>query len=73
MSDGLAVGTLAYDARARRVGVVMGECGTRCALRPPQGGREWDAAVEDVRLATAADWLSAAVAARNEISRKRRP
>ncbi|GAA2222427.1 hypothetical protein GCM10010232_03530 [Streptomyces amakusaensis] len=73
MSDALAVGALAYDVRVRRVGVVMEECGTHYALRPPQGGREWDAPVEDVRSATAADWLSAAVAERNEISRKGRP
>ncbi|GGZ20902.1 hypothetical protein GCM10010387_12360 [Streptomyces inusitatus] len=69
---GLGIGTLAYDIRIRRVGVVMEECGTHYALRPPHGGREWDAPADDVRPATDADRISSALAEANEISRRGR-
>ncbi|WP_190122567.1 hypothetical protein [Streptomyces inusitatus] len=71
MGGGLAVGDIAYDIEARAVGVVMAECGTHYALRPVDGGLEWEAPQEGVRLATDADRLSAAVAERNANSRKR--
>ncbi|GGZ53227.1 hypothetical protein GCM10010387_54260 [Streptomyces inusitatus] len=71
MSGGLAVGDIAYDADTRALGVVMAECATHYALRPVDGGLEWEAVREDVRPPTDADRLSAAVAERNANSRKR--
>ncbi|GGZ14081.1 hypothetical protein GCM10010387_02710 [Streptomyces inusitatus] len=56
------VGCLVYDTVVRRTGVVMEECETYYALRPPQGGREWDAPKGEVRPATEADRLSSALA-----------
>ncbi|MFF0449687.1 hypothetical protein ACFYT4_25300 [Streptomyces sp. NPDC004609] len=63
--DELAVGSVVYDTVTGVLGVVMEVYGTRCALRPPRGGREWDAFREEVRPATVADTLSPAVAERN--------
>ena len=61
--DGVpAVGSLVLDAKQDRVGVVMDRQGGRVYLRPPQGGREWEAAPEDVRPARAGDELRARVA-----------
>ncbi|MFI1866718.1 hypothetical protein [Streptomyces jumonjinensis] len=65
MNEVLAVGSLAYDIRMKRVGEVMEEYGTRYMLRPVQGGCEWDVLREHVRPATTADRLSAALAERN--------
>ncbi len=47
-----AIGELALDARQGRVGVVMDTQGGRMYLRRPEGGREWEAAPQDVRPAT---------------------
>ncbi|GGZ15197.1 hypothetical protein GCM10010387_04360 [Streptomyces inusitatus] len=66
----IAVGTLAYDIRIERVGVVMEECGTRYALRPPHGGREWEAPADEVRPATVAERIRSELAERNANSRK---
>ncbi|MFI1865743.1 hypothetical protein [Streptomyces jumonjinensis] len=65
MNEALAVGSLAYDIRTKRVGEVMEEYGTRYMLRPVHGGCEWDVLRENVRPATTADRLSAALAERN--------
>ncbi|MER7045373.1 hypothetical protein ABT391_10835 [Streptomyces jumonjinensis] len=65
MNEALAVGSLAYDIRMKRVGEVMEEYGTRYMLRPVHGGCEWDVLREHVRPATTADRLSAALAERN--------
>ncbi|MER7045821.1 hypothetical protein [Streptomyces jumonjinensis] len=65
MNEALAVGSLAYDTRMKRVGEVMEEYGTRYMLRPVHGGCEWDVLREHVRPATTADRLSAALAERN--------
>ena len=43
-----AIGQLALDARQGRVGVVMDTQGGRMYLRRPEGGREWEAAPQDV-------------------------
>lgn len=68
--DGLPdVGALVLDAKRDRVGVVMDRQGGRVYLRPPQGGREWEAALEDVRPARAADELRARVAEINAAGR----
>ncbi|NJQ00336.1 hypothetical protein [Streptomyces zingiberis] len=51
-ASGCAVGQLALDARKGRIGVVMDTQGGRMYLRRPEGGREWEAAPQDVRPAT---------------------
>jgi hypothetical protein len=56
------VGALALDVKRDRVGVVMARQGGRVFLRPPQGGREWEALPEDVRPAQLLDELRARVA-----------
>ncbi|GAA2238756.1 hypothetical protein GCM10010232_26920 [Streptomyces amakusaensis] len=66
----LEIGTLAYDIRIERVGVVMEECGRHYALRPPCGGREWEAPAADLRPATVAERISSELAERNANSRK---
>ncbi|GAB3127039.1 hypothetical protein GCM10027160_51270 [Streptomyces calidiresistens] len=43
------IGSFATDTRVDRVGKVMGHVGPYVRLRPPRGGREWDAAPEDLR------------------------
>lgn len=43
----------------------MGTEGLRLQLRPLRGGREWGAEIEDTRLATRAEPLSAKVKAAN--------
>jgi hypothetical protein len=63
------VGSLVLDAKRDRVGVVMDRQGGRVYLRPPQGGREWEAAPEDVRPAKARDELRARVAEINAAGR----
>ena len=55
-------GTLALDIKRDRVGVVMDTLGGRVYLRPPQGGREWEAAPEHVRPAGPAEEVRAKVA-----------
>ncbi|WP_323372319.1 hypothetical protein [Streptomyces katsurahamanus] len=65
MTNGLQVGSLAYDIRMKRVGEVMEEYGTRYMLRPVHGGCEWEVLRENIRPATTADQLSAALAERN--------
>lgn len=40
---------LVVDKRTGKVGRVMGSEGPRIQLRPPGGGREWDADPEDIR------------------------
>nr|WP_127356850.1 hypothetical protein [Actinacidiphila soli] len=51
------VGDLALDTARDRVGVVMGHEGPYVQLRPPDGGREWDADPEKVRPADVTDEL----------------
>ncbi|MEO3977607.1 hypothetical protein [Streptomyces sp. CAU 1734] len=70
-SGELTPGTLAYDTAVKRVGVVMDECGTHIWLRPVHGGCEWEVLRGDVRAATVADQLSAALAEANANSRQR--
>lgn len=65
MSGELAVGSVVFDTVTGVVGVVMEVCGTRYALRPVRGGREWDAVREDIRPATTAESLRPALAERN--------
>ncbi|MEU7158909.1 hypothetical protein [Streptomyces chrestomyceticus] len=51
-NDQPAVGCLAYDTDQQRVGQVMGHLGAYVQLRPPGGGREWDARPEALRSPT---------------------
>ncbi len=55
------VGTLVVDVRRERIGEVMALTDGRLALRPPAGGREWEAFPCDVRPGTAGDELRAKV------------
>lgn len=59
------VGIVLVDRRTDRVGVVMGHEGPYVQLRPPRGGREWDAPPEELRPPTQAEELSAKVATAN--------
>lgn len=61
-------GDLVWDEAARTVGRVMGHVGLCYQLRPPGGGREWDAG-GPLRPATDAERLSAGVAVANARSR----
>ncbi|MEU9609878.1 hypothetical protein [Streptomyces sp. NPDC048057] len=63
-----ADGTVVYDSATKKVGVVMARMGSRYALRPRGGGREWDAETEDLSDATSAV-LGPAVAELNANSR----
>ncbi|WP_405581495.1 hypothetical protein [Streptomyces sp. NBC_01092] len=65
-------GDLVWDETARKVGRVMGREGGCYQLRPPGGGREWDAQ-GPLRPATAAEKLSAGVAMANARSRGEAP
>lgn len=64
-----ALGTLTLDTRSGRVGRVMDFEGPHVQLRPPQGGIEWDAQLEDLRPLNPRDNLSARVAELNAHSR----
>nr|WP_242330799.1 hypothetical protein [Streptomyces formicae] len=66
------VGDLVWDEATYRVGQVMGQVGGCWQLRPPEGGREWDAH-GPLRPATAAERLSAGVALANARSRGEAP
>ncbi|GGT47920.1 hypothetical protein [Streptomyces purpureus] len=65
----LPVGSYVVEIRTGRVGRVMGHVGPYVQLRPFGGGREWDCDPEGVRMATAAERLSAATAYANARSR----
>ncbi|MCL6297605.1 hypothetical protein [Streptomyces kronopolitis] len=64
-----AVGTLTLDTRSGRVGRVMDFEGPHVQLRPPQGGIEWDARLEDLQPLNPRDNLSARLAELNAQSR----
>ncbi|MGB8939379.1 MAG: hypothetical protein WCD21_03925 [Streptomyces sp.] len=61
-SEDPALHPLAIDTRRMRLGRVMGHQGPYVQLRPPGGGREWDARPEDVRPAREDEVLRASVA-----------
>ncbi|UQI47408.1 hypothetical protein M1P56_25220 [Streptomyces sp. HU2014] len=62
------VGVLVVDVRRDRVGEVMASTGGRLSLRPPSGGREWEAFACDVRPMTASDELRVKVTEVNDRS-----
>ncbi|GGV69178.1 hypothetical protein GCM10010277_79160 [Streptomyces longisporoflavus] len=53
------------DSSRNRVGVMMGKEGGLYQLRPPPGGREWDAKPQHVRHIDLRQLLGARVAAAN--------
>jgi len=63
------IGAYVVDVRTGKVGTVMGHEGPYLQLRPIGGGREWDCEPDGVRVATAAERLSAATAHANARSR----
>lgn len=65
----LPIGAYVVDIRTGRVGTVMGHEGPYLQVRPIGGGREWDCEPDGVRVATAAERLSAATAHANARSR----
>ncbi|MFF0432237.1 hypothetical protein ACFYU9_08455 [Streptomyces sp. NPDC004327] len=65
----LPVGVYVIDIRTGKVGTVMGHEGPYLQVRPLGGGREWDCEPDGVRVATAAERLSAATAHANARSR----
>lgn len=58
-------GAFVVDLRRNQVGQVTGHEGPYIQLRPPKGGREWEASPDDVRPATEAERLTAKVQAAN--------
>ncbi|MEU5684512.1 hypothetical protein DEJ48_28270 [Streptomyces venezuelae] len=58
-----AIGTLVVDEARKRLGVVMDDVGGRLQIRPPSGGREWDADPVHVRSAREDEILRVRVAA----------
>ncbi|MFE0132048.1 hypothetical protein ACFWY6_10795 [Streptomyces sp. NPDC059037] len=56
------VGTLVVDTNRMRLGRLMGHEGPYVQLRPPGGGREWDAKPENVRRAHDDELLRVSVA-----------
>ncbi|GGW25671.1 hypothetical protein [Streptomyces xantholiticus] len=65
------VGDLVWDEATQRVGRVVDRVGC-WQLKPPGGGREWDAH-DPLRPATAAERLSAGMAMANARSRGEAP
>ncbi|MCC3773520.1 hypothetical protein K6I33_005223 [Streptomyces sp. UNOB3_S3] len=59
------------DVRAERIGIVMDNVGPRYQLRPPAGGREWEAEPQHIQPAPAEARMSARVAEANRDSRLR--
>lgn len=55
------IGALAVDTSTGRLGRVMGFEGPYVQLRPPGGGREWDADPARVRSADEAEKLRAGI------------
>jgi hypothetical protein len=66
------IGDLVWDEATRKVGRVVDRVGPYWQLKPPGGGREWDAH-GPLRPATAAERLSAGVALANARSRGELP
>ncbi|GHF47327.1 hypothetical protein GCM10010218_30840 [Streptomyces mashuensis] len=62
---GPSAGSYVVDTERDLIGQVMGVNGARLRLRPPAGGRTWEAEAQNVRPATGAEELSAKVRAVN--------
>jgi hypothetical protein len=61
--------TLVVDTKTGKIGYVMGHAGPYVQLRPPGGGREWDADPDAIRQATDTEVLRARVAEMNRAER----
>ncbi|MFE6153674.1 hypothetical protein [Streptomyces sp. NPDC057889] len=64
-------GDLVWDEATRKIGEIVDHVGPYWQLKPPQGGREWDAHGQ-LRPATRAERLSCGVAVVNARSRGER-
>lgn len=62
-------GTLVVDTKTDKIGYVMGQVGAYVQLRPPGGGREWDADPDAIRQATDTEVLRARVTEMNRAGR----
>jgi len=65
-----AVGELVLDAKRDAVGMVMDAQGGRMFLRPPEGGREWEASPDDVRPVPAREMTGVAAPGTSGASRR---
>lgn len=59
------IGDLAKDTASGKVGIIMGEEAGRVQIRPPSGGREWDALPENVVPPSTREKLDARLAVEN--------
>ncbi|MBC2877445.1 MULTISPECIES: hypothetical protein [Streptomyces] len=57
-------GAYVVDTRSAKLAQVMAHAGHRVYVRPPRGGREWEAPVEALRLATRDEQAAAGLARR---------
>lgn len=57
------------DTKMGKIGYVMGHAGPYVQLRPPGGGREWDADPDAIRQATDTEVLRARVTEMNRAER----
>lgn len=62
-------GSLVVDTKTDKIGYVMGHAGPYVQLRPPGGGREWDADPDAIRQATDTEVLRARVTEKNRAER----
>lgn len=60
-----AVGTLMFDTRTGKTGIVMGHVGPYVQLRPSHGGTEWDVPPDALRQPTQSEELSSKVSIAN--------
>lgn len=65
---GYRVGAWVVDEASGELGRVMGHEGPRYQLRPPRGGKEWEAAPGRIRVATAKERADAGVKDGAEVS-----
>ncbi|MGJ5737109.1 MULTISPECIES: hypothetical protein [Streptomyces] len=63
-------GALVIDMKTDKIGYVMGCAGPYLQLRPPGGGREWDADPDAIRQATDTEVLRARVTEMNRAERR---
>lgn len=66
---GPQVGALVVDTATNKIGYVMGREGPYVQIRPPGGGREWDADPDRIREATKNEELRARVSELNHEER----
>ncbi|WP_171167496.1 hypothetical protein [Streptomyces sp. I05A-00742] len=57
-------GAYVVDTRSAKLAQVMARVGPRVYVRPPGGGREWEAPPEALRLATRDEQMAAGIGRR---------